>query len=1516
MLYSDDFSGLSAGFPPGDFDLPDLIARGIANDAVSSVVVNAGFRLVMYQDSEFGGTRSTTLGEGRYSVADFGGSGSRVGLANDDASSIRVFTTTDEQACIRCDAGSYQQSGQSSPCKSCGVGQYQDTAGQGSCKVCLSGQYQDSSSAQSCRTCGAGQYQDATGQSSCNDCGCTDAGATGDCDAERGWCWTQHPGACTMQAVGAVLYPYPGFSGLSADFSQGDFDLADLVAKGIENDAVSSVIVKPGFELVMYQDDKQSGGPTQCSHQFGINFCSDWCNTAGFWACDVNPTLPASDDRNTGSTDYTCDCTGCNGCPERAQSAVLGEGQYDVRNFGGPGSRVGLSDDVSSIAIRDVSLGVTLYGDSKLAGAAVNFAPGNYDLSDLTSKSIANDDVSSFVVHPGLQVVLYQDFHFTGAAAVVLSGSYVATDFAALGIQNDDVSSMQVQRVPGETQCPDFVLPSQAWTTASTLDGCSQGDEVPITGCTASSESESEYGDDYSCEKAYDHDGVQGALPGSEFATASEFGGWMQMNFAAESTIGSMSFQQRWAGIDWCTVITLQFSDSSTQVVQLQQIDSVVSYAISPPKATSSAKITFTTPRYPQGSQPPVGTWCQEASCVQGNTGVKEVQFFTDCAVVSYQTPLSEYPTTRDACKASGAIVDHAQEWLARATDYHLQAVVTNAAVIAHQLCMEERLLYLPCFSSSETHMATLSEIYGDACELADVLGKVNAAGDPYQPNEVKPLTYTMYELFFQLANADIQQIQQSVDVESSAQQVIQQYEIDAAATGADDAHWYSRQAQVSNDMASAYFASVQQLQTQIDSKQQALGIDQTSLITSLQSQVAEQHAALTSAMDQADKAAKKQLAKDVGKTLFSVILAVVAAPETAGLSLTAAAVQTAEFVGGNKDVQTAAKSLGMDAVTYGMEVHADQGCGHLNQQECDDLDAQIDAATAQLRNVRDCLESLDGLMRFNNLVLNEHATVTAADLPKVSLLRASLGQIDASVAVQVFANAATLGAVATDVTQLVALIQSKFDVVTNYYKAKLSSQDSAAQQTRFQHRADRAQALALQSQAHLAALGTYLDVQLRSKCFLLLQYLIQQTQAYEYMALATDHNIVQILQQLAAQKVTVQDYAQLLNDAHSKLTQKWERTLVAANNCGGETWSSTEFLFSDLAGNTFQDDGHLTVSIGIPEQVGYSHVTFQDVRVYILGVQVDAPVTITFIKRGVSKFLDETGKEWTFTHQDTNPAFNSGYEYRGTSCDITAWPAHGASGSLFCADMHSVYMKYSPYGVWDVQVDDRSLDFSAATGIRFAFKLATSTSLATYTSGPRYIFRVGQTESEIAANNQCGGGSALASRPPPPPTPAGSHSPCANVAELTAYTQTVNSACCVGKKSCVNGFTSSCSQACAVVLLPMQSACASFLSQGGTAFASLNTLIDTAAASCPQSPNDCTTVDECNAYAARVTAECCDEPTESCASGIPKTCNAGCAAVLLPMQASCSDFLSGLIYRQLKSTIDAAAASCPGGGH
>ncbi len=143
-------------------------------------------------------------------------------------------------------------------------------------------------------------------------------------------------------------------------------------------------------------------------------------------------------------------------------------------------------------------------------------------------------------------------------------------------------------------------------------------DEVPITSCTASSE----FSDQYSCDRAYDNNGARDE---GEWATASEFGGWIQLNFDGQINIGSMAFQQRWAEVDWATAATLQFSDGSTQQVQLNQVPDIVTYQISPPKITSFVKITFDTVKYPQGSTPPEG---YDANT--GNVGAKEIQFFED----------------------------------------------------------------------------------------------------------------------------------------------------------------------------------------------------------------------------------------------------------------------------------------------------------------------------------------------------------------------------------------------------------------------------------------------------------------------------------------------------------------------------------------------------------------------------------------------------------------------------------------------------------------------------------------------------------------------------------------------------------------------------------------------------------------------------------------------------------------------------------------------------------------------
>ena len=43
------------------------------------------------------------------------------------------------------------------------------------------------------------------------------------------------------------------------------------------------------------------------------------------------------------------------------------------------------------------------------------------------------------------------------------------------------------------------------------------------------------------------------------------------------------------------------------------------------------------------------------------------------------------------------------------------------------------------------------------------------------------------------------------------------------------------------------------------------------------------------------------------------------------------------------------------------------------------------------------------------------------------------------------------------------------------------------------------------------------------------------------------------------------------------------------------------------------------------------------------------------------------------------------------------------------------------------------------------------------------------------------------------------------------------------------------------------------------------------------------------------ITSECCDQIEEDCSSGLPSTCNVGCAAVLLPAVTACTGFLSGI---------------------
>jgi hypothetical protein len=89
--------------------------------------------------------------------------------------------------------------------------------------------------------------------------------------------------------------------------------------------------------------------------------------------------------------------------------------------------------------------------------------------------------------------------------------------------------------------------------------------------------------------------------------------------------------------------------------------------------------------------------------------------------------------------------------------------------------------------------------------------------------------------------------------------------------------------------------------------------------------------------------------------------------------------------------------------------------------------------------------------------------------------------------------------------------------------------------------------------------------------------------------------------------------------------------------------------------------------------------------------------------------------------------------------------------------------------------------------------------------------------------------------------TPGAPTASCSSGPEFMSRSQAVTDTCCNEEHPCVSGLPTTCSRACAAVLLPMQTDCASFATMMG-----LQDVIDTAAAECQAAPDDGFTCDNC----------------------------------------------------------------------
>jgi hypothetical protein len=262
---------------------------------------------------------------------------------------------------------------------------------------------------------------------------------------------------------------------------------------------------------------------------------------------------------------------------------------------------------------------------------------------------------------------------------------------------------------------------------------------------------------------------------------------------------------------------------------------------------------------------------------------------------------------------------------------------------------------------------------------------------------------------------------------------------------------------------------------------------------------------------------------------------------------------------------------------------------------------------------------------------------------------------------------------------------------------------------------------------------------------------------------------------------------------------------------------------------------------------------------------------------------------------------------------------SHSAGGAL-------PYMKISPYGLWELHVqecegnlddfqqcadDMRHRLLTQATGIRFAFHLDTK-SVAGYSGAKSLIFQ-GQgpmTEQDAKwGDTSCPNAAAPPSpEPSPEPTPP---TTCDNEADLEERVEELEHACCAADESrCSSGFPDSCDAQCAAVLLPMQSACSEILSQ--RLWSLQRAKLDEAAATCPATGGTpCGDTQDLQQRFEQLTHACCADQSK-CSSGYPSSCDAKCAAVLLPMRSECAEVLGHPVWLPVREQLGNAAATCP----
>ena len=288
-----NYSGWSVSLPEGTYDYSDIIAKGIKNDAISSLKVSSGYKVTLYDNAGFKGTskeftgdasyvgneindktssikiekwdgsssvtyNTVKLSNGKYSiksvanekyvVAENGGSDSIVANRDSYGGSWETFyliNNDDGTVSLKADANNkyvcavLDEENQLVP-RSESVGTWE--------KFQI---YKISDTEYGLKSAENGKYVNLDNGGKLIAGSDSIAGAWEAFNIEK-------LGDETSSAK-ATFYENSNYSGWSVALSEGRYDYGTMISKGIKNDQISSVKVADGYKVTLYNDERFAG---------------------------------------------------------------------------------------------------------------------------------------------------------------------------------------------------------------------------------------------------------------------------------------------------------------------------------------------------------------------------------------------------------------------------------------------------------------------------------------------------------------------------------------------------------------------------------------------------------------------------------------------------------------------------------------------------------------------------------------------------------------------------------------------------------------------------------------------------------------------------------------------------------------------------------------------------------------------------------------------------------------------------------------------------------------------------------------------------------------------------------------------------------------------------------------------------------------------------------------------------------------------------------------------------------